>query len=106
MSKGGGSWRTLNLLPEHNSFEEADSGPLRKPRLDASTPMRRNSYRFHRTGSAQVQDDSAQVIEINGKGVRSSGRAAPMNDGVADLRRKASDMLRVVTIFRMIPTSG
>jgi len=54
----------------------------------------------------KVQDDSPQVIEINGEGVQSSGRAAPINDGGADLGRKASNMLRIVTIFRMIPASG
>jgi hypothetical protein len=54
----------------------------------------------------KVQDDSLQVIEINGKSVQSFGRTAPMKDGVANLGRKAGDMLRVVTIFRMIAASG
>jgi hypothetical protein len=54
----------------------------------------------------KVQDDSLQVIEINGEGVQSFGRAAPMKDGVANLGRKAGNMLRVVTVFRMIAASG
>jgi hypothetical protein len=36
----------------------------------------------------KVQDDSLQVIEINGEGVQSFGRAALMKDGVANLRRR------------------
>jgi hypothetical protein len=54
----------------------------------------------------KMQDDSLQVIEINGEGVQSFGCAAPMKDGVANLGRKAGNMLRVVTIFRMITASG
>ena len=50
----------------------------------------------------KVQDDSLQVIEINGEGVQSFQRAAPTKDGVANLRRKAANMLWVITIFRMI----
>jgi hypothetical protein len=38
----------------------------------------------------KVQDDALQVIEINGEGVQSSGRVAPMNDEVANLWGKAS----------------
>jgi hypothetical protein len=54
----------------------------------------------------KVQDDSLQVIEINGEGVQSFGRAALVKDGVANLRRQAANVLRVVTIFRMIAASS
>jgi hypothetical protein len=47
-----------------------------------------------------VQDDSIQVIEINGEGVQSFRLAAPMKYEVANLRRKAADVLWVITIFR------
>jgi hypothetical protein len=50
----------------------------------------------------KVQDDSPQVIEINGEGVQSFGRAAPTKDGVANLGREAANVLRVVTIFCVI----
>jgi len=54
----------------------------------------------------EVQDDSLQVIEINGEGVQSFGGTAPTKDEVANLRREAANVLRVVTIFRMIAASG
>lgn len=54
----------------------------------------------------KVQDDSPQVIEINGEGVQSFGRAALVKDRVANLRRQAANVLRVVTIFRMIAASS
>ena len=54
----------------------------------------------------KVQDDSLQVVEINGEGVQSFGRAAPVKEGVANLRRQAANVLRVVTIFRMIAASS
>jgi hypothetical protein len=47
-----------------------------------------------------VQDDSVQVIEINGEGVQSFRLAASMKYEVANLRRKAANVLRVITIFR------
>ena len=47
-----------------------------------------------------VQDDSVQVIEINGEGVQSFRLAAPMKYEGANLRRKAANVLRVITIFR------
>ena len=47
-----------------------------------------------------VQDDSIQVIEINGEEVQSFRLAAPMKYEVANLRRKAANVLRVITIFR------
>jgi hypothetical protein len=42
------------------------------------------------------------VIEIFGEGMQSLWRVAPTNDGVANLGRKAVNVLRVVTIFRVI----
>jgi hypothetical protein len=54
----------------------------------------------------KVQNDSLQVIEINGEGVQNFERAALMKHGVANLRRKAANVLRVVTIFRMIAASS
>ena len=47
-----------------------------------------------------MEDDSVQVIEINGEGVQSFTLAAPMKHEVANLRRKAANVLRVITIFR------
>jgi hypothetical protein len=47
-----------------------------------------------------VEDDSIQVIEINGEGVQRFRLAAPMKYEVANLRRKAANVLRVITIFR------
>jgi hypothetical protein len=47
-----------------------------------------------------MEDDSVQVIEINGEGVQSFRLAAPKKYEVANLRRKAANVLRVITIFR------
>ena len=49
-----------------------------------------------------MEDDSLQVFEINGEGVQSFRRAAPMKYEVVNLRREAANVLRVVTIFRMV----
>ena len=53
-----------------------------------------------------VQDDSIQVIEINGEGVQSFRLAAPMKYEVANLRRKVANMLRVITVFSVIEVAA
>jgi hypothetical protein len=50
----------------------------------------------------EVQDHSLQVVKIFGEGVQSFRFAAPVKYEVAHLRRKAANVLRVVTIFRVI----
>jgi hypothetical protein len=47
----------LNLLPERRSFAQADSGPLRKPRADASTPRRCKGIASIAHEVLKVQDD-------------------------------------------------
>jgi hypothetical protein len=47
-----------------------------------------------------MEDDSVQVIKVNGEGVQSFRLAAIMKYEGANLRRKAADVLRVITIFR------
>jgi len=47
-----------------------------------------------------MKEHSVQVIEINGEGVQSFRLAAPTKYEVANLRRKAANVLRVITIFR------
>jgi len=48
----------------------------------------------------EMQDDSLQVVKIVGEGVQRLGLDARLDNGIANLRRKAADVLRVVTIFR------
>jgi hypothetical protein len=54
----------------------------------------------------KVQDDSFQVVEILGERVQSLGLATSVNYEIMDFRRKAANVLRVVTIFRVIVASG
>ena len=50
----------------------------------------------------KMQNDPLRVIGIASEGVESFRLAASVKDGVANLGRKAVNMLRVVTIFRLI----
>jgi hypothetical protein len=49
----------------------------------------------------KMQDDPLRVIRVACEGVQSFWGAAPVKDGVANLGRKAVNMLRIVTIFRV-----
>ena len=50
----------------------------------------------------KVQDNLLCAIAITSEGVKGFGRGASLMDGGANLRREAVDVLRIVSIFRMI----
>jgi hypothetical protein len=50
----------------------------------------------------KMQDDPFEVIEIACEGVQGSRRAAPVKDAVTNVGRKAINVLRIVTVLRVI----